>query len=65
MKTYVYQYPFFTYRGKDSTLNLKGNSLKPSYIKTMHLPCKQKVEAMLRKITMKKIKRQNKTKRLP
>jgi GR25 family glycosyltransferase involved in LPS biosynthesis len=67
MKTYVYQYPFFTFRGKDSTLNLKGNSLKPSYIKTMHLPCKQKVEAMLkkRKITIKKIKRQNKTKRLP
>jgi GR25 family glycosyltransferase involved in LPS biosynthesis len=67
MKTYVYQYPFFTFTNKDSTMNIKSKSLKPKYIKTLHLPCKQKVEAMLkkRKITIKKIKRQNKTKRLP
>ena len=57
MKTYVYKYPFFTFTNKDSTMNIKSKSLKPKYIKTMHLPCKQKVEAMLkkRKITIKKI----------
>ena len=67
IKTYVYQYPFFTYRGKDSTLNTKGNSITPKYVKTLHVPCKEKIEEMLKKRQKtQKIKRtQNKTKRLP
>jgi GR25 family glycosyltransferase involved in LPS biosynthesis len=63
IKTYVYQYPFFTYTGKDSTLDPTNKTLNPSYIKTMHIPCKQKVEAMLKKRTKKIKKRNNKTKK--
>jgi GR25 family glycosyltransferase involved in LPS biosynthesis len=63
IKTYVYQYPFFTYVGKDSTLDETNKTLTPTYIKTMHIPCKQKVEAMLQKRTKKNKKRTNTTKR--
>jgi GR25 family glycosyltransferase involved in LPS biosynthesis len=67
IKTYVYQYPFFTYRGKDSTLNTKSKSITPKYIKTLHVPCKEKIEEMLKKrqLTQKTKRTQNKTKRLP
>lgn len=48
MKKYTYQYPYFTYTAKDSTIHQK-------HVNTIHLPFKNKIEQLLKKRSRKNL----------